>query len=227
MVMRPGCTYGIPLSTSYEYMMETVWESSDPTIATVNEVGFVTALKAGTVVITATLPDPDPSCVTVRECTIYIEEPAKTTYAQLEKQAKALAKEIAEDILRQTPDASDLEHIAIAAGTVNRYVAGGVSTSNVGGYNQPFGTLITGYSSCAGSTRALGLILEYMGFEWYHANEGQWDHQWCIVYDVDGKTAFADGSWIGLAGYGDLGTDQAYEYLSGAGLSPYTGQLPI
>ena len=82
-----------------------------------------------------------------------------------------------------------------------------IYTSDVPGYNQPFGTLVTFYSTCAGSTRAMGLVLEYMGFEWYHVNENQWSHQWCVVYDVDGQTAFADGSEYGVAGYGERKED--------------------
>ena len=44
--------------------------------------------------------------------------------------------------------------------------------------------------------------LEYMGFEWYQTNENQWDHQWCVVYNVDGQTAFADSSAYGITGSG-------------------------
>ena len=112
--------------------------------------------------------------------------------------------------------------IAVAALLVNQYVAEGVSTSNVPGYNQPFGTLVTFYSSCAGSTRAMGLVLEYMGFQWYHVNENQWDHQWCVVYDVDGQTAFADGSVYGIAGYGQRQPDGSnwMQYRNGA-LQPF------
>ena len=97
---------------------------------------------------------------------------------------------------------TDLERIALAASIVIQYVGEGTYSSNVGGYNQPFGTLVTFYSTCAGSTRAMGLVLEYMGFQWYHMGANQYTHQWCVVYDVDGQTAFADGSVLGMAGYG-------------------------
>ncbi|MBR4017772.1 MAG: hypothetical protein IKK11_08160, partial [Oscillospiraceae bacterium] len=159
--------------------------------------------KVGSTVITVTYVDPETHEPCTRQCRITVEkEPAPYTYAQLEQRAKEEAKKIADYAMAYPTATTDLERIAIAAALVNAYVADGVYTSNVAGYNQPFGTLVTFYSSCAGSTRAMGLVLEYMGFEWYHKGESQWTHQWCIVYDVDGQTAFADGSVLGMAGYG-------------------------
>lgn len=203
MRMYLGRTYGIPLYTSYEMLIESTWASSDPSVATVNQVGYVVPKKVGSTVITVTYVDPETHEPCTRQCRITVEkEPAPYTYAQLEQRAKEEAKKIADYAMAYPTATTDLERIAIAAALVNAYVADGVYTSNVAGYNQPFGTLVTFYSSCAGSTRAMGLVLEYMGFEWYHKGESQWTHQWCIVYDVDGQTAFADGSVLGMAGYG-------------------------
>ena len=227
MRMYVGRTYGIVLVTSYDVLMACQWTSSNPEVATVNHVGFVTPLKEGNTVITVSYTDPETQGVTTRVCRVQVEGFPEYTLAELEQMAKEEAKEIADHIMNELPLTSDLERIAAAAAIINQYVADGCSTSAVPGYNQPFGTLITGYSSCAGSTRALGLVLEYMGFEWYHVNENQWDHQWCVVYDVDGQTAFADGSWVGVAGYGSWQTDQPYQYISGVGLTEYTGVTPF
>ena len=139
------------------------------------------------------------------------------TIADLEQMAHQEAKKIAAYATEN--GTTDLEKIGIAASIINSYIeenhggsyygiAGGDLVSiMVPGYNQPFGTLVTFYSTCAGDTRALGLVLEYMGFEWFHEGENQWDHQWCVVYDVDGQTAFADGSYMGVVGYGERTND--------------------
>lgn len=61
---------------------------------------------------------------------------------------------------------------------------------------------MAGVYTCAGSTRALGRVLDYMGYSWQHVNENKWSHQWCIV-TMDGQTGYADGMG-GIAGYGEM-----------------------
>lgn len=228
MLMHVGRTYGMPLYTGLELMEGTVWTSSDPTVATVNEYGFVTALKAGDTVISASYEGPWAEGRCLGECEVTVRGETDYTYARLEQRAHEEAKKIADYAMEN--GTTDLERIGIAASLINIYVAennggsryaivdGELTTVQVPGYNQPFGTLVTFYSTCAGDTRAMGLVLEYMGFEWYHVNEGQWDHQWCIVYDVDGQTAFADGSCLGIVGYGERKEDQSnwQKYRNGA-----------
>lgn len=206
--MYLGHSYGMPFITEYEMITKCSWSVSDPSVATVNELGFVVPLKEGKTTVTVAYSGADAALT--NQCTITIvKEPAPPTYAYLEARAKEEAKLIADNVMKDPKLKTDLERIAKAARLVNAYVGNGTSTSLVPGYNQPFGTLVTFYSSCAGSTRAMGLVLEYMGFEWYHVNEGQWGHQWCTVYDVDGKTAFADGSEYGIAGYGERLDDRS------------------
>ncbi len=67
-------------------------------------------------------------------------------------------------------------------------------------YSEAYGVFIAGEFSCAGATRALGMVLSCMGYEWEHVNENQWTHQWCRV-TMDGQAGWADGQ-IGYAGYG-------------------------
>lgn len=234
LLMHPGHTYGLPLVTSYELAMCTTWESSDPSIATVNQVGFVEVLKLGTVTITATLTDPAHQEPTVRKCYISVERSYEDyTIAELEQKAHEEAKEIATLVMDYEGATTDLERISLAAGIVHQYVKqcgpaniyfieNGMPTSRpIVGYNRPFGTLVTFYSSCAGDTRALGLVLEYMGFEWYHVNANENTHQWCVVYDVDGQTAFADASNLGAVGYGERKSDKSnWMVFSGGKLNP-------
>jgi len=56
-------------------------------------------------------------------------------------------------------------------------------------YNNPYGYLVTGVASCAGSTRTAGLCLNILGIQYEHINENKWKHQWCRV-NIDG------GYWI-------------------------------
>ena len=210
-----GYNYGIPLYTTLKIMLECTWESSDPSVATVNQRGFVTPLKEGETTVTVTHVDPQTQETTIRSCYIRVVTEPVYTYAQLEQMAHEKAKKYAEYALNYPGVTTDLERIGIAASLVHsclkvrhgssitQIVNGQLVTTMVPGYNRPFGTMITHYSSCAGDTRAMGLVLEYMGFEWYHVNADQWDHQWCVVYDVDGQTAYADPSNLGLVGYGE------------------------
>lgn len=232
LTMYTGHTYGMPFLHEGD-VSELRWYSSDPSIATVNDVGFVTPLREGEVEIGFLDKEGTRFC---RDVYILVDE--KHTEAELEQMAKDVAKAIAKYITEDLPCNNDLERIAAAASIVYGFVergntipsyeidAEGNMKCTVVGYNRPFGTLITGYSTCAGDTRALGLVLECMGFEWYHANASQYDHQWCVVYDVDGKTAFADGAWAGLAGYGDRKTDQCYLYTEN-GLEAFYGMQPF
>lgn len=220
--MRLGRTYAVPLITSYEMMLATVWTCSDPAIASVNEVGFLVPLRYGKAVVTASYTDPETRETTVRECEILVvPEPEPFTFAQLEQRAHEEAKLIADYALHYEGASTDLERISVAAGLVYQYVKAGRGGSEyrivdgelvsymIPGYDQPFGTLVTFHSTCAGDVRALGLVLEYMGFSWYHVNANQWDHQWCVVYDVDGQTAFADSSTFGIVGYGPRQDDKS------------------
>jgi hypothetical protein len=228
MRMFVGRNYGMPIVTSRDLAEATTWSTSDPTIATVNEVGFVTPLKEGTVTITATLNGDEPL---VRTCQVYVVNYPAHTYAQLEAQAKVEAKAIADYVKAYPGLTTDLERIALAAKIINElYVAnsmggsileivnGDLVETMIPGYNQPYGTLVTFHSTCAGDVRALGMVLEYLGFEWYHVNENKWEHQWCVVYNVDGQTAFADGSMFGIAGYGERAED-------GSNWQSFNGQL--
>ena len=76
-------------------------------------------------------------------------------------------------------------------------------------YKTPFGVFVKGEYSCAGATRALGLVLTCMGYEWKHINENQYSHQW-IELNMDGKSGWADGQ-MGLANYGEHNSDSIFD----------------
>ena len=74
-------------------------------------------------------------------------------------------------------------------------------------YRGPYGVFIAGVYTCAGGARALGRVLDFMGYDWEHANPNQWTHQWCIE-NMDGKTGYADAMGYGC-GFG------THPYISG------------
>lgn len=111
-------------------------------------------------------------------------------------QAKAVAQKIANSIT----GSNDLEKITKAARIVSEYCSKGKYTQTGSDYYTAYGVFIKGEYSCAGATRALGMVLECMGYSWQHMNENQWTHQWVVV-TMDGQVGYADGQ-VGIAGYG-------------------------
>ena len=113
------------------------------------------------------------------------------TYEQ-EVQARSIAKQIADAINESATDkVKDVEKVAYAAGIVRAYCDRGVYTTEGQMYRTAYGVFIGGQYSCAGSTRALGLILDYLGITWVHVNANKWDDQWCQVI-VDGQEGYGD-----------------------------------
>lgn len=113
---------------------------------------------------------------------------------------QAMAREVAQQIANSIDGATDLEKVTKAAQIVSWYSSQCQYTMEGRDYATAYGVFIKGEYSCAGSTRALGLVLECMGYQWTHANENQYTHQWCIL-TMDGQVGFADGQ-VGWAGYG-------------------------
>lgn len=118
------------------------------------------------------------------------------TYSEKKQMALQVAKQIAASI----GPGEDIDRISKAAEIVADYSSRCVYTSEGSDYCEAYGVFIKGEYTCAGSTRALGMVLECMGYSWEHINENQWDHQWCKLV-INGKEIWADGQ-AGLAGYG-------------------------
>ena len=117
-------------------------------------------------------------------------------------QAEYEAQKIAHNILNDAMLKTDLQKVQMAADYVKTYCDRGVYGNDATKYyRSPYGVFVTGNYTCAGATRALGRVLDYMGMEWQHANENGWTHQWVIV-NMDGQVGYADGQ-IGRADYGE------------------------
>ena len=112
--------------------------------------------------------------------------------ADQEVQARSIAKQIADGINQTATDkVKDIEKVAYAAGIVRAYCDLGTYTTSGQMYRTAYGVFIGGQYSCAGSTRALGLILDYLGITWVHVNANTWDDQWCQVI-ADGQEGYGD-----------------------------------
>ncbi len=119
---------------------------------------------------------------------------------QKDEEATKIAQKIASDILAKGYT-TDLAKVEEAASIVSSYYYKGVHAESGLDYRTPYGVFVKGESSCAGATRALGLVLELMGYSWTHANENEWTHQW-VILKMDGQIGFADGQ-VGMASYGE------------------------
>lgn len=113
---------------------------------------------------------------------------------------KMTADGVASMIAASIGPGTDLERVNYAASIVAFICANDTYTTEGSYYNKPEGVFIRREYSCAGATRALGLVLNYMGYSWSHVNENQWTHQWCELM-MDGQKGYADGMG-GFAGYG-------------------------
>ena len=125
--------------------------------------------------------------------------------AEQAAQADHIAKSIANQITNNANYKTDLQKVKAAAGMVAKYVAKCTYGADANKYYRtPYGVFVSGNFTCAGTTRALGRVLEFMGYEWRHVNENEWKHQWCVL-KMDGKIGYADAAVIptGDAGYGE------------------------
>lgn len=116
-----------------------------------------------------------------------------------DKEASAIAKQIASEVLAKGYT-KDIDKVGEAASIVSSYYYKGVHVESGLDYRTPYGVFVKGESSCAGATRALGQVLEELGYSWTHANENAWTHQW-VILEMDGQIGFADGQ-VGMVGYG-------------------------
>ncbi|MCC8127642.1 MAG: hypothetical protein LIO92_09625 [Clostridiales bacterium] len=122
--------------------------------------------------------------------------------AEQAAEADAIAKGIAESILSNPDYDTDLEKVRAASQAVLSYTQKGTYGSDEAKqYRSPYGVFVSGVYTCAGTARATGRILDYMGYTWQHAHENQYQHQWCIL-TMDGQEGYADGM-AGIAMYGD------------------------
>lgn len=127
------------------------------------------------------------------------------TQAEKEKEARKVAREIVSHI----KGTDELDRIRQAAMYVGRFASQGEYTSSDKDYRTAYGVLVKGVYTCAGTARALGMVLEEMGYKWQHINANKNTHQW-VELTVNGQKVWADAfptllmmGKDGMAGYGD------------------------
>ena len=208
-------TVGQVYQMGYTYpgsVEEMSWVSENESVLTVDAFGCMTAHAEGTarvVVFTEVYG--------ARYCDITVL-PKPLTEEEKDAAAREAAQQIAYIIMNDPTITTDIERIAYAARFVNEFVRAGHTSSFHEDCRTAYGTFVAGYSNCVGSTKATGLVLEYMGYSWYHVNQGLDTHQWCEVYGVDGQTAFCDGSSYGVVGYGSRQADGSnWLYMTNTG----------
>lgn len=158
-------------------------------------------------------------CHAKRDIRCLVLAPAATnSESDKDAQARAVAQSIADSI----PAGSGLERVRAATVAVAGYCSRGTYTSEVSDYNTAYGVFCKGVNTCAGATRALGLVLECMGYSWTHKNPNQWTHQWCEL-TMDGQTGWADGMG-GLADYGEYPFMDGGSYTTPDGTTYYLAQ---
>lgn len=127
----------------------------------------------------------------------------KRLTAQQAAEADVVAKRIAEKAMAEG-GSTEGDKVAYAAALVQQYVKGCRYENDANSYyRSPYGVFVAGVFTCAGATRAMGRVLDFMGYTWYHTGEDQWDHQWVVV-KLDGEYAWIDIQKIGaLMGFGN------------------------
>lgn len=127
--------------------------------------------------------------------------------AKQEQIARSKASQIATQIKKAAAGYSSKKSVGVeilecayAAGIVQAYCNDGTYTTSGKNYRNAYGVFVAREYSSEGATRALGLILDYLGIRWEHANLGTYADQWCRVI-ADSQEGYADGV-NGVAGYG-------------------------
>ena len=113
----------------------------------------------------------------------------------------AMARQIARYIANNVTGSTDLERVTNAANIIRKIILNERYTTSGKYYSRAYGVFVYGEYSCAGSARAMGMVLEEMGFSWTHANPNLRTHQWCEL-KMDGKKGWADPAIPGVADYG-------------------------
>ena len=118
------------------------------------------------------------------------------------READLHAQLLASLVLNNPANDTDLKKVTEAAQMIDLYCMKPPYEEAVGSdYRAPYGVFVTKNYSCAGETRALGRVLDFMGYTWTHAHENENVHQWVIV-NMDGQQGYADAQGV-YVGYGE------------------------
>ena len=118
---------------------------------------------------------------------------------------EAECRQIAADIAQMVESMTDdpWMQIAYLARFMNTTYVARVTYCYEGNYDNPYGIFVEGVGTCAGVTRATGMVLDALGIKWTHANPNQYKHQWNIV-EINGEIGYCDSAMLGRSGKGNL-----------------------
>ncbi len=135
--------------------------------------------------------------------------------------ALKVAKKIADEVRAEVGSERSLKQIALATDKVAEYYDKcSYDDTKVVNWSA-WGVFIGKEASCAGATKALGMVLEQLGFEWEHMYEHSSGHQFCKVvnffYNEKNIYADADGDITGCTlGFGQgIGFSDRFMYIEG------------
>ncbi|MCD8224418.1 MAG: cell wall-binding protein [Clostridiales bacterium] len=126
--------------------------------------------------------------------------------AEQAAEADLHAQLLASMVLNDSANDTDFKKVTAAAQLIDLYCYKEPYEEAVGiDYRSPYGVFVMKNFTCAGETRALGRVLDFMGYSWTHAHENENTHQWVII-DMDGQTGYADpqGAFVGYGEYHPL-----------------------
>ncbi len=104
--------------------------------------------------------------------------------AEKDKIAKSIAKEIAKEVISEAGSEHSAQQLIVATQKTHDRIYepyGFIHTEDDPQDWTAYSLFVAHRGSCAGHTRALGLVLDELGYEWEHINEDQWTHQFCKV----------------------------------------------
>ncbi len=143
-------------------------------------------------------------CVpSLRRQVTFVRQPARLVPADrlanlpsVAKGASASQMQEAYDVARQiaqvlSPLSREAQLFGITMALRNWYDAGMEYSMSSPHYNDPYGYFVLRSASCAGCTRATGMVLNMLGIPYEHVNEDGYTHQWCRV-NVDGTWWICD-----------------------------------
>ena len=173
------------------------WKSSKPGVAAVDQSGTVTAAGKGTAKISVTTQNKKKASIKVR---VVVDDPglpmrmsaSRYRYWRkyMSKKQFNAAYEAVRPYLEPLLEAPVQDQVYGAWNAVGNF--GYQYTMKAKHYNDPYGLLVLGVASCAGTTRSVGFCLNLLGIDYRHAHENQWEHQWARVL-VNGEWWICDG----------------------------------
>ena len=206
--LKPGESFTLTPSLTPDTAQATyTWKSSKPGAASVDQGGVVTALAKGTAKISVTTQNKKKATVTVK---VVSDQPASSSgalpmrmtakrYKYFRKYMNQSEFDAALAVVRPTleqmlnwPVEDQVYGVWEIAGSFGFDYS--MSTKH---YNDPYGVLVNGVASCAGTTRTVGFMLNLLGLEYEHVHENKYDHQWARVN--------VNGAWWICDGFGGIG----------------------